>query len=122
MAKILVIEDQDDVRATIREMLVRGGYEVTEAANGKEALQLIEKHAPEAVITDILMPEMDGLETIRHIVKNRPHLPVIAYTASLTTPYLHVAQQMGAIYGLFKPFTQAKLLDTVRKALEQAIS
>ncbi len=117
MANILVIEDQDNVRATIREMLVRGGYEVTEAANGKEGLQRIEEHAPEAVITDILMPEMDGLETIRHIVKTRPQLPVIAYTASITTPYLQTALKFGAVYALYKPFKQAELLDAVRKAL-----
>lgn len=117
MAKILVIEDQHDVRATIREMLVRGGHEVTEAANGKDGLKMIEKQAPEVVITDILMPEMEGLETIRHIVKTRPLLPVIAYTASITTPYLQAALKFGAVYGLYKPFKQAELLDTVRRAL-----
>jgi len=88
LAKILVIDDLDGPRATIREMLQRGGYEVIEASNGKEGQILVEQHAPDVVVTDIFMPEMEGLETIKQIVKTRPHLPVIAVTASMTKPYL----------------------------------
>ena len=119
MAKILVIDDLDGPRATIREMLQRGGYEVIEAANGKEGQILVEEHAPDVVVTDIFMPEMEGLEAIKQIVKTRPHLPVIAVTASMTKPYLLAALKFGAISGLFKPFMQAELLSAVRKALKE---
>ncbi len=100
-------------------MLQRGGYEVIEAANGKEGQILVEQHAPDVVVTDIFMPEMEGLETIKQIVKTRPHLPVIAVTASMTKPYLLAALKFGAISGLFKPFMQAELLSAVRKALKE---
>ena len=119
MATILVIDDLDGPRATIREMMQREGYEVIEAANGKEGQILVEQHAPDVVVTDIFMPEMEGLETIKQIVKTRPHLPVIAVTASMTKPYLQAALKFGAISGLFKPFMQAELLSAVRRALKE---
>ncbi|MFQ5752855.1 MAG: response regulator [bacterium] len=117
MAKILVIEDIKEVRDTICKMLKRGGYEVIGAANGKEGLRLIEPHAPDAVVTDILMTEMDGLETIKFIVKTKPCLPVIAYTASANTIFLKAAVKFGAVSGLQKPFKQRELLSEVQRAL-----
>ena len=120
MAKILVIDDSDDTRETIREMLERGGHEVLEAANGKEGLQMIEQHAPDVVVTDILMPKMEGIETIQSIAKTYPELPVIAITASIDTPYLDIALKLGAVYGLHKPFKQAELLSIINKSLQGA--
>lgn len=117
MAKVLVIDDIDDTRDTIREMLERGGYEVLEASNGKEGMTMIEQHDPDAVVTDILMPEMEGIETIRSIVRTNPELPVIAITASMDTPYLEVALKVGAVGGLLKPFKQTELLLAVQNAL-----
>ncbi len=119
MAKILVIDDLEDARETIREMLERGGYEVLEAANGKEGLKIIDEHAPDAIVTDILMPEMEGIETIRSIVKNKPASPVIAITGSIDTPFLQVALKLGAVCGLHKPFKQVELLSAIQKALEK---
>ena len=119
MATILVIDDVNEARATISEMLQRGGYEVIEASNGKEGLIMIDQHAPDVVVTDILMPEMEGLETIKQIVKTRPNLPVIAFTASITKASLQAALTFGAIAGLSKPFKQAELISTVRKALKE---
>ncbi len=121
MINILIIDDVDEVRDTIREMLERGGYEVIEASNGKEALKMIEQHKPKVVVTDILMPEMDGLETIRNIVKNKPQLPVVAFTASENTPYLQTALKFGAVCGLHKPFKQAELLSAIQRALEKRV-
>ena len=117
MKRILVIEDQEGVRATIREMLRRGGYEVTEATNGREGLNILEQQMPDVVVTDILMPEMEGLETIKRILQINGNIPIIAYTASVSSPYLEAALHIGAKYGLYKPFTQKELLDTVEKAL-----
>ncbi len=71
MATILVIDDVNEARATISEMLQRGGYEVIEASNGKEGLIMIDQHAPDVVVTDILMPEMEGLETIKQNSQNK---------------------------------------------------
>jgi CheY-like chemotaxis protein len=119
MAKILVIDDLDDARATICEMLERGGYEVVQASNGNEGLKMIERHALHAVVTDIIMPEMEGLEFIRTI-KSKHKLPIIAITGSIDTPYLQAALKLGALYGLHKPFKQAELLSTVQKVLHKA--
>ncbi|MFQ5674872.1 MAG: response regulator [bacterium] len=120
MARILLIDDMRATRATISEMLQRGGYDVIEAENGKEGLKLLAEHSPNAVITDILMPEMDGIETIRAIHKMAPSIPIVAITASSATPYLDVALKMGAARGLLKPFKQAELLSAVEQSFETA--
>ena len=83
MAKILIIEDDDAVRHSIRRTLERNGYEVIVASDGKIALNVIEQQTPDAVLTDIFMPDMDGLEFIRKIVKSKPDIPVIAMTGSI---------------------------------------
>ncbi|MFQ5675088.1 MAG: response regulator [bacterium] len=117
MAKILVVDDMDMARATIRQMLERGGHTVLEAANGKEGLKVIKRHPPDVVLTDILMPEMEGLEFIRKLSKTYPHLPIVAFSASTTTPYLEAAVRMGALGGLAKPFKQAELFAAIERAL-----
>ncbi len=120
MTKILVIDDLDEARVAIAEMLTREGYEVIDAANGKEGLKMVEKHAPDVVVSDILMPEMDGIGFLREIRKSKPHLPVIAFTASFDLPYLKAAQTLGAVHVLHKPFLQAEIVSAVREALQMA--
>ncbi len=119
MARVLIIDDIAEARATIREMLERGGYEVIEASNGKEGLRMIEELAIDVVVTDILMPEMEGLETTRHLAKHKAHLPVIAITGSIESPYLEAALAFGAVDALHKPFKQSQLLAAVGKALQR---
>ncbi|HEX9652212.1 MAG TPA: response regulator [bacterium] len=117
MATVLVIDDMQEAREIVREMLERGGHGVIEAANGREA-QKVMKHAfADVIVTDILMPEMEGLETIRYFRKSFPGLPIVAMTGSINGPFLEVAQNFGAVSGLYKPFKQAELLDAVEKAL-----
>ena len=118
MAKILIIEDVDEARNSIRRTLEMDGYDVITAPDGKKGLNLIQGDAPDLVITDILMPEMEGLETIQKIAKSKPNLPVIVMTGSIGTPYLQAGLHFGAVYGLYKPFTPEKLLSAVTKALE----
>jgi CheY-like chemotaxis protein len=117
MEKVLIIEDVEGARNSIRRTLERNGYEVCWACDGKKGLEMIERHVPDLVITDIFMPEMDGLETIQHIVKSKPDLPVIAITGYIETPFLTMALQFGAVFGLYKPFEKEDLLLAVRKAL-----
>lgn len=87
MTKILIIEDDDAARHSIRRTLERNGYEVIVTPDGKIGLNMIEQQAPDAVLTDIFMPEMDGLEFIRKIMKSKPDMPVIAMTGSIETPF-----------------------------------
>ncbi|MFQ5709871.1 MAG: response regulator [bacterium] len=119
MSTILIIDDVAAVRKTVRRMLERAGHEVLEAENGKEGLKAIAQREPDVVILDILMPEMEGIETIRNLSKSNPHLPIVAITASLNTPYLSLALKLGAVYGLYKPFSREELLDALNVALEK---
>ena len=82
---------------------------------------MIEQQAPDAVLTDIFMPEMDGLEFIRKIMKSKPDMPVVAMTGSIETCFLEAALQFGAVYGLYKPFKPEELLSTVQKVLSSTV-
>lgn len=120
MAKILIIDDIEFTRNTIGKMLTRNGYEIIEAANGKEGIKMVEEHTPDLVLTDILMPEMEGLETIQTLKRNQPQLPIIAITGSTDSPFLQIAMKFGAAQGLNKPFKQAELLEAIHKVLPVA--
>ena len=118
MAIILVIDDEKAVRDTMRRLLERQGHEVREAANGREAL----KAAPDydLVITDINMPEMDGIEVIMALAERRPGLPVIAISGGGRLPkdlLLSSADMLGAVQTLPKPFDLSELNEAVDRAL-----
>ncbi len=118
MSKILIIEDVEEARNSIRRTLEMDGYDVITAPEGKKGLNLIQENILDLVITDIFMPEMEGLETIRRIIKSKPNLPVIVMTGAIELPFLEAGLHFGAISGLYKPFTPEKLLSAVTKALE----
>ncbi len=118
MAKILIIEDVDEARNSIRRTLEMDGYDVITAPDGKKGLNLIQGDAPDLVITDILMPEMEGLETIQKIAKSKHNLPVIVITGSIEPYYMKAGLHFGAVCGLHKPFTPEELLFAVTKVLE----
>lgn len=115
MAKILVIDDIDFTRQTICAMLKRGGHEVLEASNGRAGLHAFNSNTPDLVVTDILMPEMEGLETIQKMKNMKPDIPIIAITGSTDSPFMQIALKFGAAKGLYKPFKQAELLSEVSK-------
>jgi CheY-like chemotaxis protein len=81
MARILIVEDDDNQRLLYRETFEGEGFEVSEARDGKAALACIERDLPDAVILDIAMPGMDGLQTLTRIHDLRPKLPVVLNTA-----------------------------------------
>lgn len=117
MTKILVIDDVAFARNAIALMLKSNGYDVYEAENGREGLDFINSVNPDAVLTDILMPEMEGLETIREIALAQPDIPVIAMTGAAGLHYLDVAMKLGAITYLEKPFRQAHLIYKISSVL-----
>jgi YesN/AraC family two-component response regulator len=94
-------------------MLSLNGYDVVEAATKNEGIAFYRRYNPDLVLTDILMPEMEGLETIKSLMELSPHLPVIAIAGSSDTPFVDVALKLGASCGLYKPFKQAELIETV---------
>jgi DNA-binding NtrC family response regulator len=118
MAIILVIDDEKAVRDTMRRLLERRGHEVREAANGREALKAPPDY--DLVITDINMPEMDGIEVIMALAERRPGLPVIAISGGGRLPkdlLLSSADMLGAVQTLPKPFDLTELNEAVDRAL-----
>lgn len=121
MARILIIEDDDHARAALRRTLERAGYTVLEAANGREGLQRYRLEPAEIVITDILMPEQDGLETIMALRKESPEVKIIAISGGGETgrmDFLHVAEHLGSQYTFRKPFDIQELIAAVRALLQ----
>ncbi|MSP49104.1 MAG: response regulator [Alphaproteobacteria bacterium] len=115
MAQILLIDD-DDVRRMLVNMLVADGHEVHEASNGDAGIALYDKVLPELVITDILMPDKDGIETIMALKRNHPDLKILAISGggrSGTMDFLDMARALGADETLQKPFRRAELLNAV---------
>ncbi len=117
MAKILVIDDIDYLRETISEILRRGGYDTIQAANWRAGLVMFKEYAPDLVVTDILMPELEGLDTIRSLKTMSPDLPIIAISGSTDSPHLQTALELGATETLRKPVKQEELLPAVSRNL-----
>jgi CheY-like chemotaxis protein len=130
MNRILVIDDEKDIRTALKQILELEGYEVDLAANGKDGLAKLEEHGADLVITDIIMPGIDGVATVGHIKKSRPNLPVIVISgggnvapasyepgAISTSAFLASAQQAGAERTLTKPFERQEILGAIRELL-----
>lgn len=120
--RILVIDDEESVRFVVKEMLEFEGYEVTTASNGKVGLQLFRKDPTDLILTDIFMPEMEGLETIRELHRDFPQLKIIAMSGggeSGMLSFLSFAKRFGALRTLRKPFSREELLATVRELLPE---
>ncbi len=121
MPKILIIDDDPTIQNVFSQFLEKEGYEVLQAENGKEGIERIQSHRPDLIITDIMMPEMDGLEILLHIRNTHEDIPVIAISGgmrSLPINFLHQAQLFGARYVFEKPVP----LDVLRNAVEELAS
>jgi CheY-like chemotaxis protein len=108
--RILVIEDNLDLRDYLRLALETQGYQVLTARNGEEALGYLNGHPVDVVLTDIFMPEMDGIETIAALRKLFPDIRVIAMSGRPGVDYLAVARELGVTRTLRKPFDIEELL------------
>ncbi len=122
MALILVIDDDPMVRTTLRQILAKGGHDVIEAVNGKQGLQLFRAHGPDLVITDIIMPEKEGIETIMEIRGDNPTAKIIAISGGGRTrnmDYLEIARTVGAESVLAKPFSIKDVIQQVNLSLKK---
>ncbi len=121
MRHILVVDDDESVRQVIASALKREGYTVQEAANGREAVEHLKQRAVDLVITDILMPEQDGLETIMSVSGENRAVPIIAMTglSSHSALYLEMARTFGALRILEKPFEMAELVRIAGEVLQE---
>lgn len=115
-----MIDDDDEVRRTLVRMLESAGNEVHQAADGETGISVCNEVEPELVISDILMPEKEGIETIRDLKRSHPTLKIIAISGggqSGSMDFLEMARALGADEALQKPFRRAELLDAIQRLL-----
>jgi two-component system response regulator (stage 0 sporulation protein F) len=119
MATILIIDDEEIIRVLLRSALEEAGYEVAEAANGLQGLELYRQRPMDLVITDIVMPEMNGLDLLLALTREFLNTKVIAISgAEGEKNVLDVAKLLGARQTFQKPFSLPHLLGAVRYELE----
>jgi CheY-like chemotaxis protein len=120
MASILLVDDDELLRGVLAKALVLGGHAVIQASDGKAAMKLAQTQAIDLVITDIVMPVQEGLETIMGLRREHPGLPIIAMSGGATNSklYLQIAAKVGARRMLSKPFSPGQLLDLVDEVLK----
>jgi CheY-like chemotaxis protein len=122
MKRVLVVDDEAPIRSLLRTILSVAGREVFEAADGAEALRLLEGQPVELVLCDLRMPVMDGLETIPRIRRLAPAAQIVAMSgggSSGVVDQLDVALQLGAAVALMKPFSVEELLAAMAEALAE---
>ncbi|MDD2891112.1 MAG: sigma-54 dependent transcriptional regulator [bacterium] len=117
LKNILVVDDELSMQKVLSAMLQKEGYKVITANNGKEALEHFKKDSPNLVITDLKMPEMDGLTLLSEIMKVSPGVPVIMITAHGTVETAVSAMKQGAYDFIIKPFDINEIKQVVEKAL-----
>jgi DNA-binding response OmpR family regulator len=122
LARILIIDDEELLRETIAQVLDDAGFDTRAASDGEEGIAEFRKSPSDLVITDILMPTKEGIETIRELRRLSSGVKIIAMSGGgnvLKTSYLDVARQLGANVVLKKPFEMRALLDAVNTCLER---
>ena len=119
MPRILVVDDDSNLRAAIRRMLEPLGFEIEEAANGRDAMKAFRASPSDLVLCDVFMPEQDGLEVLRDLANEFAGVKVVAMSGGGefhgTVNLLPLATFLGAVAVLHKPFKQAELLKVVRE-------
>lgn len=119
MVKILLIDDDELLREGLSRALGSAGYEVEEAGNGLDGLRAFRARGADVVITDLVMPEREGIETIVELHRDFPTVPIIAISGGLRSgslDVLHVAGLLGATATIAKPFEIGELLAAVDRA------
>jgi len=120
MARILVTDDEAGIRRALQILLERAGYEVLAASDGQEGLRLWRRFGADLVITDIMMPNKDGIETILELTMSAPPVPVIAMSGGDVSHRLDLlgnATLLGAVHTVPKPFALSEMLAKVRQLL-----
>jgi CheY-like chemotaxis protein len=124
VARILLIDDDDLLRGVLAQALIHGGHTVVEASNGQEGLDLFRAAPVELVITDLIMPVQEGVETIMKLRRLKAAVPIIAISGGVSNSkhYLDLAAKIGAKRILAKPFTPLQLIEAVDEVLAEAAS
>ncbi|MDG5816192.1 response regulator [Chitinispirillales bacterium ANBcel5] len=120
MPKVMIIDDDELFRGMLLQMMEREGIDAVGTFNGKEGLQIIDSYQPDLIITDIVMPDKEGLETIIELRQHYKHIPIIAVSGGGKVHpdvYLSTAKQFGANYAFSKPLNRTEFLSAVIKCL-----
>jgi DNA-binding NtrC family response regulator len=121
MASILIIDDDPQVLAMLEQRLTRQGYEVVQASDGKSGVRIYRENPTDIVITDLIMPKKEGIETIMEIKKDFPEVKIIAISGGGrvgSAQYLDIAKAFGARYIFAKPVEMEELLQAINELLE----
>nr|WP_275980281.1 response regulator [Halalkalibacter alkaliphilus] len=116
--KILVVDDQYGIRVLLCEILQKDGYVMHEAANGVQALKIVEEEKPDLVLLDMKIPGMDGLEILKRIKENHAEVDVIMMTAYGELNLINEAMSLGAITHFAKPFD----IDDIREVIKNSLA
>ncbi len=117
--KILIIDDEEDMRLIISFSLIQAGFEVMKAASGLEAIQLIQTSAPDAILVDYLMPDIDGLSLMNQVRETvSPPIPFIFLTGKSDSDTLKQLKSSGAKGIIEKPFDPTVIAKTVQELLK----
>jgi DNA-binding response OmpR family regulator len=125
MARILLIDDDESLRPALRLILLHFGHTVLEAADGKEGLALLDHFRPEVVITDIVMPETEGMAVLMALRQRHSTAKIIAISGGgrqSANDYLHIAKLLGAHQVLAKPFTNESLIAAIEHVLAAPVA
>lgn len=121
MARIFIIDDDEQLLRMLRKALEIAGHEVAAAGNGKDGIKLFRENPADLILSDILMPEMDGLEVLMQLRREFPQVKIIAMSGgseSLNLDTLEIARRLGAVHTLRKPFALPEMLRAVREVLD----
>jgi len=121
VSRILIIDDDSQVREVLRKMLERAGYGVMDAPDGNVGMKLHRKAPADLIVTDIVMPGKEGLSTIKELKQNSPEVKIIAISGGGSIgpeEYLEMARRLGVNQTLSKPFGSRELLEAVRALLQ----
>jgi len=120
MRKVLIIDDESSIRKFLRKLIEKGNYQVIEAENGNQGIEAYKKNRPDLIITDLIMPEKDGLETIEEIKILNPDVKIIGISGGGTLDpeiYLNLASKLGVDRTFAKPIDNDILLSTIKEML-----
>lgn len=122
MARILIIDDDDQLLRMLRKALELSGHDVVAAENGKDGMKLLRENPTDLIISDIVMPEMDGLEILMQLRREVPRVPLIAISGGVPgteLDTLEIAKRLGAARTLKKPFALSEMIQAVRGVLDE---
>ena len=121
MARILIMDDDASVRLALRKLLEKMGHAVEEAPNAVEGAKLYNESVPDLIITDLLMPERDGVEALIDLHARHPNIKTIVISGE-APEFLPIAEDLGAHYTIAKPFKNQDIIDTVTRLLSDKSS